>query len=103
MAAYPNDGILFRASNMILAAHSNAGFLDESKTRSRASAFIFLSKNKPTPKINGPILTVVQIIKSVMASSVEAKLTALYITSKTMVPLRNTLIGMGWPQTKLPI
>ena len=28
---------------------------------------------------------------------------ALYITAKNMVPLRNTLIEMGWPQPKSPI
>ena len=28
VATYPNDGILFRKSDMILAAHANAGFLN---------------------------------------------------------------------------
>ena len=28
VATYPNDGILFRARNRILVAHSDAGFLD---------------------------------------------------------------------------
>ena len=28
VATYPNDGILFRKSDMILAAHSDAGFLN---------------------------------------------------------------------------
>ena len=28
VATYPNDGILFRKSDMILAAHSYAGFLN---------------------------------------------------------------------------
>ena len=43
VATYPNYGILFRAINMMLAAHSNAGFLNESKFRSRSGAFIFPS------------------------------------------------------------
>ena len=38
-----------------------------------------------------------------MASADEAEMAALYITAKNMIPLRNTLIEMGWPQTKLPI
>ena len=54
VATYPNDGILFRKSDMILAAHADAGFLDESRARSRADAHIFLSENEPKPKINGP-------------------------------------------------
>ena len=47
VATYPNDGILFRKSDMILAAHADAGFLNESRARSRASAHIFLSENDP--------------------------------------------------------
>ena len=35
VATYPNDGILFRKSDMTLAAHVDAGFLNESRARSR--------------------------------------------------------------------
>ena len=72
VATYPNDGILFRNSDMILAVHEDAGFLNESRARSRAGAHIFLSENEPKPKINGPILTIAKIIKTVMTSAAEA-------------------------------
>ena len=42
MATYPNDGILFRKSDMILAAHADSVFLNKSRARSRAGAHIFL-------------------------------------------------------------
>ena len=83
---------------MILAAHADAGFLNESRARSRAGAHIFLSENDPKPRLNGPILTISQMIKTVMASAVEAEMAALFITAKKMIPLRNTIIEMGWPQ-----
>ena len=67
---------------MILAAHSDAGFNNESKAHSRAGAHIFLSENDSTPKWNGDILTIAQIIKFVMSSASEAELGALYITAK---------------------
>ena len=38
LATYPDDGTLYRASDMILAAHSDAGFHNESKGRSQAGA-----------------------------------------------------------------
>ena len=38
-----------------------------------------------------------------MASAAEAEMVALFITAKKMIPLRNTLIEMGWPQTQTPI
>jgi hypothetical protein len=49
---YPSDGITYRASNMVLAAHSDASFLSESKSRSRAGGHIFLSKDDPIPPIS---------------------------------------------------
>jgi hypothetical protein len=47
---------------MILAAHSDASFLTEQGSRSRAGAHIFLSEDDPIPRHNGPILTMSQII-----------------------------------------
>ena len=41
-ATYPNYGILYRSSNNILCAHTDAGFHNESCGRSRAGAHIFL-------------------------------------------------------------
>jgi hypothetical protein len=102
---YPNDGILYRTSNMILAAHSeDAAYLNVSKARSRAGAHIMLSEDIPIPAFNGPILTLSQIIRFVASSAVEAELAGLYVCAKEMVPsLRNSLVEMGWPQPKSPI
>ena len=44
-ATYPDDGITYRARNMVLAAHSDSGFNNESRSRSRAGAHILLSEN----------------------------------------------------------
>ena len=73
METYPNDGILLRKSDMILAAHADAGFLNESRARIRAGAHMFLSENEPKPRLNGPILTIAQIIKTVMVSRQKQK------------------------------
>ena len=43
VATCPNDGILFRKSDMILAAHADAGFLNESRDKRRAGTHVFLS------------------------------------------------------------
>ena len=42
VATYPNYVILFRKSDMILAAHADAGFLNKSRARIRAGAHISL-------------------------------------------------------------
>ena len=77
-----NDGIILRKSDMILAAYEDARFLNESRARSRVGAHIFLSENEPKPKLNEPLLSISQIIKTVVASAAEAELVALYITEK---------------------
>ena len=102
LATYPDDGIMYCASDTILVAHSDDGFHNESKGRSRAGDHIFLSEDDPIPRWNGPVLSITQVIKFVMTSAAEAKLGALYITAQKMVPTRQTLIEMGWPQPPTP-
>jgi hypothetical protein len=103
VATYPADGIVYRSSDMILCAHADAGFLNETNSRSRVGAHIFLLENDPFPRFNGAILSIAQIIKSVMASAAKSELAALFVTAQEMIPHRQTLIAMGWPQPKNPI
>ena len=44
MTTYPDDGIVYQSSDMVLAAHADAGSHNESKGRSRAGAHIFLAE-----------------------------------------------------------
>ena len=76
VATYPADGIVYRSSDMVLCAHADAGFLNETNSLSRAGAHIFLSENDPFPRFNGAILSIAQIIKFVMASAAESELPA---------------------------
>ena len=88
---------------MILAAHYDAAYLNVSRSRSHSGAHIMLSENTPGPSIPGPVLTISQIIKNVMSSAAEAELSGLFICAKSMVPLRNALMEMGWPQPPSPV
>ena len=78
---YPDDGIVYCSSDMILTARSDAGFKIEIKERSIAGAHIFLYENKPIPSWNGPLLTIAQIIKYGMSSAAEAEISALFLTA----------------------
>jgi hypothetical protein len=69
VATYPSDNIIYQASIMILCAHSNAGFLNETISCSHARAHIFLLENKPFLRFNGAVLSITQIIKFGMASA----------------------------------
>ena len=92
---YPNNGIVYRASKIMLNMHSYTGFCNESKGQSQAGDHVFLAENEPIPRCNGPILTIVQVIKFVMSSAAKAELGTIFITAKELVPMRQTLIEMG--------
>ena len=74
--------LMFNASHMILAVHSNASYLSKPKTRSRAGGHLFLSSNTQLPANNGAILNIAHIIKKFMLSATEAELAALYIIAQ---------------------
>jgi hypothetical protein len=101
--SHPNAGITYQASDMILAAHSDASYLSTTNALNRASGHFFLSKNNHYPNNNEAVLTIVQIIKAVMSSAAEAKLGALYINTREVIPLQHLLIKMGHPQPPTPI
>jgi hypothetical protein len=100
---HPDAMITYRASNMILAVHSDASYLSETKARSRAGGHFFLSEDDPSPRNNGAILTLAQIIKPVMSSAAEAELGALYINAREAIPQRHLLNELGHPQPPTPI
>ena len=52
----------------------------------------------PRPKLNVPILTVLQTQKNLVASSVEVETGGMLLTGQIMVPIRKNLIFMGYPQ-----
>ena len=57
-AMYPNDGIKYRSSDIVLCGHSDAGFNNKNGSRSRAGAHIFLSEDDNFPRWNDPVLTI---------------------------------------------
>ena len=100
VATYVNNDIAYRASDMVLCGNSDAVYLNKTKSRSRAVAYIFLSEDDAVLRLNGPVLTVTQIIKFVMSSAAEAEIADLFITAKLMAPMQQTIIKMGWPHPK---
>ncbi len=95
--------ITYSASDMILNVHSDAGYLNEAKARSRAGGHFFLSTNKDSPPNNGAILNIAHIIKNVMSSATEAELAALYIMAREAVYVRIILEELGHKQPPTPL
>ena len=103
-AASQEEAILtYHSSDMILSIHSDAGYLNKSKSRSHVGGHFFLSSDVQNPPNNGAILTIAQIIDAVMSSAAEAELGALFINAKEAVHLRRILSEMGHAQPRTPI
>ena len=95
--------LTYNASDMKLAAHSDASYLSEPKARSRAGGHCFLSSDSTRPHNNGAILNIAHIIKHFMTSATEAELAVLYITAREAVYLHIILEEMGHKQPPTPL
>jgi len=93
----------YRTSDMVLAIHSDAGYLNEEGARSRAGGHHFLSENIDSPSNNVAIYNEALIIKAVMSSAAEAEIGALYTNARKGVEERNILRVMGHPQPPTPV
>ena len=103
-AASQEDAVItYRASDMVLAIHSDASYLSEPKARSRAGGHYFCSEDVPDPNDNGALHTEAGIIKAVMSSAAEAEMGGLFINAKKAVPIRRTLEELGHKQPPTPI
>ena len=103
-ASSQEEAILtYHASDMVLAIHSDAGYLNEIKSRSQAGGHYFLSSDVQNPPNNGAVLTIAQIIDAVMSSAAEAELGALFINEREAMHMRKVLTEMGHPQPPTPI
>jgi hypothetical protein len=95
--------LTYNASEMVLAAHSDASYLSEPNARSRAGGHFFLSSDSTIPQNNGAVLNIAHIIKHVMSSATEAELAGLYIMAREAVYIRIVLEEMGHKQPPTPL
>jgi hypothetical protein len=104
-SSYPDAVLQYRASDMRLVVESDASYLSESNSRSRAGGILFLSSNgdPASAVLNGPIEIISCIIPSVVAAASEAEYAALFLNGKAAASVRNTLEDLGYPQTPTPI
>jgi hypothetical protein len=69
MASQDKAILTYKASNMVLAVHSNASYLSKPKTCSRAGGHMFMAGRDNIPTNNGVVLNILQIIWAVMSST----------------------------------
>ena len=88
---------------MILAVNSNASYLNEQKSHSRAGGHFYLSNDVTYPPNNGAVLNVAKVIAMVISSALKAELGAIFMNAREAVYLQRILTKMGHLQPKIPI
>ena len=97
--AHPEATIRYRPSSMQLMCHSDASYLSEAQSRSRAGGILFLGDPDLHHGPNGAIDCLSIIISTVVASAAEAEYAALFIVGQEAASARNTLLDLGFKQT----
>jgi hypothetical protein len=106
---YPLAIIRYHASNMALHVGSNAAYLVLPNAHSRYAGHYILSDTPPpspvmpTPKPNGPILTICKTIWGVMTSAAEAKTGGVYGIAQEAIACCILLRALGHPQAATPL
>ena len=96
--------ITYHASDMVLAMHSDARYLNEQKfCIVRWERNFYLSSDVPYTPINGTVLNIAKVLDTVMSSAAEAELGVLFSNAQEAVHLRRMLAKMGHKQPKTPI
>ena len=102
-ATHPDAIVTYNASDMVLAAHSDASYLSKSNAQNRAGGHFFMSSDANMPLNNGAVITISQIIKAVLSSAAEAEVGALFINCREAVPARHVLEFLGHKQPPTPM
>jgi hypothetical protein len=91
--AHPETKIRYYASGMILYIHSDASYISERESKSRAGGFFYIGKSTDTANklTNGAILIIITVLKHVMSSAAIAEIGAVFINAKEGAVLRTTL------------
>lgn len=90
-ATHPTAELVYYASKMQLIVHSDASYLSETHSRSRAAGAFFLGDQEHPDILNAPILCTTEILDVVVAAAAEAEYGATFINTKRAVPLQHTL------------
>jgi hypothetical protein len=113
-ATQPDAVVRYYSSDMILWIESDASYLSETKARSRAAGYHYLSNKPPnpgqppaptdpSPPMNGAIIVPCKVMREVLSNASEAELAALFYNGKEGAPLRITFEELGHKQPPTPM
>ena len=102
-ATHPDAIITYRASDMVLAGHSDASYIYKSISRSKSGGHYFMTDESVNPPNNGAVITISKIIKPVMSFAAESEICALFVNSRGAIPELTVQEEMGNKQPPTPM
>ena len=94
-ATHPDAILRYKASGMMLRAHSDASYLSELQCRSRSVGFFYMGNaTNYLSQPNGVIMVISTIMRNVILLEVEAECGELFYNAKELEALRTTLKEM---------
>jgi hypothetical protein len=102
---HPETKIRYHAYDMILHIHSDASYLSENESKSRAGGLFYMGSGTKTDKklTNGAILIISKVLKHLMSSAAEAEIGAVFINAKEGAVLCTTLEELGHTHPPIPM
>lgn len=101
---FPNNGIIFEASDMRLTAQADASYQSVPGSRSKlGGAFYFANNDDPPSTNNGLFAAISNIIPVVCSGAAEAEYAALYKVGQDAYFYKIVAEGVGYPQGPTPL
>ena len=97
-ASYPDNSLVYRASDMILEAQTDASYLSRSRSRSVVGGLGYLGSGGSAGIPNGAIFTHSAVLDVVVASAGEAEYGAAFTIAQKAEFSRTILAAIGHPQ-----
>ena len=88
---------------MILNVSSDASYMSEPKSRSRAGGHFFFPHQNKTSTSQGPIHIESTILKHVVPYAEEAEIASLFFNAHTIVTIQQILHKLNHPQPPTPL
>ena len=104
-ATWPSAQLVFVPSDMRLAIWSDASYLSETDSRSRAGGHHSMTSRGDFTKapLNGAVDAISTILPTVVSAASEAEVGALFLNAQAAASTRATLLDLGYPQAATPI
>jgi hypothetical protein len=97
-AAYPNNVLVYHASDMLLKLQSDCSYLSRPRAGSVVGGLGYLGSHSDPTTINGAVFTISSLLDVVVGSAAEGEYGSVYFNAKHAVWTRTMLAAIGYPQ-----